>query len=168
MGCRVTIVPRCRSGSAMAARKTSCHEKTHDNTLRSGNCRRRLCWPRLRTLGRNTEFLVGVEAEVTGLRGLDPDRLHCFLDARMMPGYIGWAFIGVGGIAQVGLACRRPTRPDLDAFMKRLGRVCDIDDAKLVGRRGGLIPVGGRVEPLCRGHVTLVGDAAGLVSPFAA
>ena len=119
-------------------------------------------------LGRNTEFLVGAEAEVTGLRGLDPDRLHCFLDARMMPGYIGWAFIGVGGIAQVGLASRRPTRPDLDALMKRLGRVCDIDDAKVVGRRGGLIPVGGRVEPFGRDNVTLIGDAAGIVSPLTA
>ena len=119
-------------------------------------------------LGRNTEFLVGVEAEVTGLRGLEPDRLHCFLDARMMPGYIGWAFIGVGGIAQVGLACRRPTRPDLNAFIQRLGRVCDIDEAKVSGRRGGLIPVGGRVAPFGDERTLLIGDAAGIVSPLTA
>jgi digeranylgeranylglycerophospholipid reductase len=123
---------------------------------------------RVCNLGRNSEFLIGVEAEVTGLRGLEPDRLHCFLDARMMPGYIGWAFIGVGGVAQVGLACRRPTRPDLDAFMARLGRVCDIDDAQVIGRRGGLIPVGGRVAPFGRDNVMLIGDAAGIVSPLTA
>lgn len=119
-------------------------------------------------LGRNVEFLVGLEAEVMGLRGLDPDRLHCFLDAMMIPGYIGWAFIGTGGIAQVGLACRRPARPDLAAFMAKLGRVCDIGDAKVVGRRSGLIPVGGRVTPFGGERVLLVGDAAGIVSPLTA
>src|SRR5882724_11618014 len=53
-------------------------------------------------LGRNRAFLLGVEAEILGLRGLDPDRLHCFLDAQLMPGYIGWAFIGLGGLIPVG------------------------------------------------------------------
>lgn len=119
-------------------------------------------------LGRNSEFLIGVEAEVMGLRGLDPDRLHCFLDNRLIPGYIGWAFIGMGGIAQVGLACRHPEAPDLRAFMTRLGRVCGTDDAKVIGRRGGLIPVGGRVAPFGGRHTLLIGDAAGIVSPLTA
>ena len=119
-------------------------------------------------LGRNREFLVGVEAEVMGLRGLDPGRLHCFLDSRLIHGYIGWAFIGMGGIAQVGLASRQPARPDLRAFMERLGRICDVGDAKVVGRRGGLIPVGGRVAPFGGERSLLIGDAAGIVSPLTA
>src|SRR5215470_16459498 len=80
-------------------------------------------------LGRNSAFLLGAEAEIQGLRGLDPDRLHCFLDAGLMPGYIGWAFIGVGGMAQVGLACRQPARPDLGAFMAKLARLFDLGDS---------------------------------------
>lgn len=119
-------------------------------------------------LGRNRAFLLGVEAEIVGLRGLDPDRLHCFIDSELIPGYIGWAFIGVGGIAQVGLACRRPARPDLPAFIARLARCCDVGDARVIGRRGGLIPVGGRVAPFGADRVLLVGDAAGIVSPLTA
>jgi flavin-dependent dehydrogenase len=119
-------------------------------------------------LGRNRAFLLGVEAEIMGLRGLDPDRLHCFLDAQLMPGYIGWAFIGVGGVAQVGLACRQPVRPDLDAFMAKQARVFDFGNARVIGRRGGLIPVGGRVAPFGGERVLLVGDAAGIVSPLTA
>jgi flavin-dependent dehydrogenase len=119
-------------------------------------------------LGRNRAFLLGIEAEVVGLRGLDPDRLHCFLDSALIPGYIGWAFIGVGGIAQVGLACRRPARPDLQAFLARLARCCDTGDISIIGRRGGLIPVGGRVTPFAADRVLLVGDAAGIVSPLTA
>jgi flavin-dependent dehydrogenase len=85
-----------------------------------------------------------------------------------MPGYIGWAFIGVGGVAQVGLACRQPVRPDLDGFMARLARILDLGDARVIGRRGGLIPVGGRVAPFGGDRVLLVGDAAGIVSPLTA
>jgi flavin-dependent dehydrogenase len=119
-------------------------------------------------LGRNRDFLLGVEAEVLGLRGLDPDRLHCFLDSRLMPGYIGWAFIGVGGVAQIGLACRQPARPDLDGFMARLARLFDLGNARVIGRRGGLIPVGGRVTPFGGERALLIGDAAGIVSPLTA
>ena len=85
-----------------------------------------------------------------------------------MPGYIGWAFIGVGGVAQVGLACRQPVRPDLDAFMAKLGRLFDLGSARVIGRRGGLIPVGGRVAPFGGERALLVGDAAGIVSPLTA
>jgi flavin-dependent dehydrogenase len=119
-------------------------------------------------LGGNRTFLQGVEAEMLGVRGLDPDRLHCFLDTRLIPGYIGWAFIGVGGVAQVGLACRRPARPDLAAFIARLSVHFEFTDAHIIGRRGGLIPVGGRVTPFGGDRVLLVGDAAGIVSPLTA
>ena len=39
---------------------------------------------------------------------------------------------------------------------------------QIVGRRGGLIPVGRLVEPFCNDKVILVGDAAGIVSPLTA
>lgn len=119
-------------------------------------------------LGRNTEFLLGVEAEYEGIAGIDPDRLHCFLDARLARGYIGWVVPGVRGVAQVGLACRRPARPDLPAFEAKLAAQFDWSRARRVGRRGGLIPVGGPVAPFATRRVVLVGDAAGLVSPLSA
>jgi flavin-dependent dehydrogenase len=115
-------------------------------------------------LGRNRSFLAGVELELEGVDDVD-DRLHVFLDSRRAPGYIGWVVPGVG-ITQVGLACRRPARPDLDGFVDRVSTVVALYGAREVGRRGGPIPVGGPVRPFASRDVVLVGDAAGLVSPL--
>jgi flavin-dependent dehydrogenase len=118
-------------------------------------------------LGTNTDFLAGVEAEIEGIRGVDPDRLHVFVDSDLAPGYIGWVVPGMG-LTQVGLACRRPAKPRLDLLMDRARRLFDFSEARQLGVRGGLIPVGGRVFPFATPTVVLVGDAAGLVSPLTA
>jgi flavin-dependent dehydrogenase len=123
---------------------------------------------RERGLGVNREFLVGVEAEFDGVRGLDTDRLHCFLDGELARGYIGWIVPGYNGIAQVGLACRHPRAPDLRAFLRKVAPVADFSRARCLGHRGGLIPVGGPVSPMARDNAMLIGDAAGLVSPLSA
>ena len=117
-------------------------------------------------LGLNRHFLAGVEAELEEVRGTE-ERLHVFLDSRLAPGYIGWVVPGVG-ITQVGLACSRPARPDLDAFLRRVSSVFDLTRARRVGTRGGLIPVGGTVRPFASRDVVLIGDAAGVVSPLTA
>ncbi|MDE3037875.1 MAG: FAD-dependent monooxygenase, partial [Pseudomonadota bacterium] len=57
---------------------------------------------------------------------------------------------------------------DIDVFTARLGQVFDFSQAKVLARRGGLIPVGGLVNPFARGNVILLGDAAGIVSPLTA
>ena len=119
-------------------------------------------------LGRNRDFLLGVETEYRDVAGVDPDRLHCFLDGTLARGYIGWVVPGYDGLLQVGLACRRPDRPDLAAFERKLSRLFDFRSARPIGRRGGLIPVGGPVAPLAAPGVLLIGDAAGLVSPLSA
>jgi len=119
-------------------------------------------------LGRNREFLIGVEAEFRGVAGVDPDRLHCFLDRELARGYIGWAVPGHDGVTQIGLACRRPQRPDLAAFLRKVAPHFDFSRAQRVGWRGGLIPVGGPVTPMAGRDVMLIGDAAGLVSPLSA
>ncbi len=119
-------------------------------------------------LGRNRRFLVGLEAEYEGLEGVDGGRLHTFLDSRFAPGYIAWAVPGVGGITQIGLACRRADRPELAAFTEKLRRVFDFSRASVVARRSGPIPVGGAVSPVHAPGVALIGDAAGLVSPLTA
>ena len=119
-------------------------------------------------LGVNREFLAGVEVELQDVRGVEPDRLHCFLDSELAPGYIGWVIPGVGAATQVGLACRRPFHPDLRAFRTKIEKLFDFSRAQIVGRRGGLIPVGGRIECFSGDNVLLTGDAAGLVSPLTA
>jgi len=118
-------------------------------------------------LGLNRRFLTGIEVEFEGIRGLDEERLHCFLDSRLAPGYLAWIVPGVA-ITQVGLACRGPIGSRLDSFTTRARTLADWSGARAVGRRGGLIPVGGAVRPFALGNVILAGDAAGLVSPLTA
>ena len=66
---------------------------------------------------------------------------------------------------QIGVAARRPAKPDLGELLLRLRTVCDIRDIKVISRRSGLIPSGGTLSQLGTNRVMLVGDAAGMVSP---
>ena len=123
-------------------------------------------------LGRNRQFLVGVEHEFADVEFPDSDRLHCFVDRKLAPGYIGWAVSGVG-VLQVGLA--RRDRGDswqpaaaMAALLEKLAPVCDLRQRKPVAVRAGLIPCGGVVQPVAGPRVLLVGDAAGMVSPLTA
>lgn len=121
-------------------------------------------------LGLNTKFLFGSEAEIVGATIAEPGRLHCFLDARRARGYIGWAFAGVG-LVQAGVAtshARGGTTPDIDEFLAAIGPRIGLSGGHVSGRRAGLIPIGGPVRPRAGDRVTLVGDAAGLVSPLTA
>lgn len=118
-------------------------------------------------LGVNLRMLVGVESEYEGIAGVDADRLHCFLDTDLSPGYIGWAVPGVG-MTQIGLAGRLGEKPSADVLADKLANVFDFSHARLVERRSGPIPVGGRVDPVAAERVLLMGDAAGLVSPLTA
>ncbi|MEM1423196.1 MAG: NAD(P)/FAD-dependent oxidoreductase [Planctomycetota bacterium] len=118
-------------------------------------------------LGINTRFLVGAESEFTGIRGVDEDFLHVFIDSRLAPGYIAWIVPGVGRM-QVGLARTADRSPDLNAFLAQLAERFDLSRAREVSKRGGLIPVGGMVRPMAGERVMLVGDAAGMVSPLTA
>jgi flavin-dependent dehydrogenase len=123
-------------------------------------------------LGRNREFLVGVEHEFAGVDFPESDKLHCFVDRKLAPGYIAWAVSGVG-VVQVGLACRqrgRSWQPDaaMAAFLDKLAPICDLRQHRPVAVRAGLIPCGGVVAPVAASRVLLVGDAAGMVSPLTA
>ena len=118
-------------------------------------------------LGRNRRFLVGVEGAFSGVADLDPDRLHVFLDSQLAPGYIAWVVPGVE-FTQVGLAARQPHVPRLDSLVNKLRGLFNFDRARLIERRGGLIPCGGVVQPFHREGVMILGDAAGMVSPLTA
>lgn len=116
-------------------------------------------------LGRNRKFLIGVEAEFSRAELPAETAFHCFLDQTFARGYIGWIVPGVATV-QVGLATSAPHTPDIDGFIDRIGPRFGLRRAAIVARRGGLIPVGGVVDPIARGNVILLGDAAGTVSPL--
>jgi flavin-dependent dehydrogenase len=125
-------------------------------------------------LGTNERFLAGVEYEFAGAGIADADKLHCFIDRRIAPGYIAWVLAGVGGV-QAGVA-RRATaepggwRPDdaMAALLAKIAPVIDLTSARPSSVRAGLIPCGGVVRPVAASRVLLVGDAAGMVSPVTA
>ena len=98
------------------------------------------------------------------LAGLDARFLHCFIDRRLAPGYLAWVAPGPR-VTQVGLAVSGGRRPDLAAFLARTEPLFGFAGARVIERRAGRIPAGGRVEPWSAPGVLLVGDAAGMVSP---
>lgn len=123
-------------------------------------------------LGRNARFLFGIEHEYAGIEISEPDRLHCFIDRRLAPGYIGWVVAGVG-VVQVGLA--RRVRGDAGAaksampeFLGKIAHIFDFRGLRPDSVRAGVIPCGGVVRPVAAPRVLLVGDAAGMVSPVTA
>ena len=115
----------------------------------------------------NREFLIGLEIEMRGVKGLDPDRLHVLVDSNLAPGYIAWAFEGVGR-TQIGLAVRPPAHPRIEPLLEKWQNLFDFRKARIVGRRGGQIPVGGPLQRVAAKRVLLIGDAAGAVSPLTA
>jgi flavin-dependent dehydrogenase len=126
-------------------------------------------------LGTNEHFLAGVEYELADAALADPDKLHCFLDRRIAPGYIAWVLAGVG-VVQAGVARRAgraaPTawKPAdaMAAFLAKIEPAIDLTGARVRSVRAGLIPCGGVVRPVAAPRVLLVGDAAGMVSPVTA
>jgi flavin-dependent dehydrogenase len=124
-------------------------------------------------LGASTRFLAGVEYEYGGATLQVPDKLHCFMDRRLAPGYIGWVLAGVDGV-QAGLARRlggpEAFRPNevMDAFLTKIAPVIDLRALTPSDVRAGIIPCGGVVTPAAVSRALLVGDAAGIVSPVTA
>jgi geranylgeranyl reductase family protein len=118
-------------------------------------------------LDENKEWIVGYE-EVFPSRNSDEPRLHCFLDAKLAPGYLAWIaddgeeiHVGVGGYA----ADFNP-REALKLFKEKVNFVQD--DRVPFETRGGRIPVGGVLRNIANENGILIGDAAGAVSPLTA
>lgn len=123
-------------------------------------------------LGRNRKFLFGLEHEFEGADIAEPGKLHCFVDRRLAPGYIGWVVAGVG-MVQVGLARRvadgRATANwAMAAFIDKIASCFDFRGSRPASIRAGLIPCGGIVRPVAAPRALLCGDAAGMVSPVTA
>lgn len=116
-------------------------------------------------LSQNRRFLTGLEVELDGGDTIDPRFLHCFVNSRLAPGYIGWAAPAPDHI-QLGLAVRHGDKPDLAAFMDHSERHFGWRRMKITGRRSGLVPCGGPLKNVAAQGVLLIGDAAGWVSPM--
>jgi flavin-dependent dehydrogenase len=121
-------------------------------------------------LDENEEWIVGYEEVYHPTKECREPRLHCFLDARLAPGYLAWIaddgeeiHIGVGGYA----ADFKP-REALKSFKKKTAKLFDLSGAKLLETRGGRIPVGGVLRKIANKNGLLIGDAAGAVSPLTA
>jgi flavin-dependent dehydrogenase len=122
-------------------------------------------------LDSNQEWIVGVEEVFTGVPLDGPPRFHCFLDPVLAPGYLAWivhdgeeTHIGVGGYAKQFDPLRA-----LETFRLSVsGSIVDLSHAQSVERRGGRIPVGGVLRRIACERGSLIGDAAGAVSPLTA
>lgn len=118
----------------------------------------------------NQEWIVGVEDVLAGVPLQGAPRLHCFLDARIAPGYLAWVahdgeetHVGVGGYASMF----DPVSA-LNRFRSSLNDIFDFSEARGIERRGGRIPVGGVLKHIANVDGLLLGDAAGAVSPLTA
>jgi geranylgeranyl reductase len=112
----------------------------------------------------NTKFLVGVEWCLDGIE-IEPTAFHLLFSASLAPGYCVWlaprgsqVALGVAGYAK-----EYCPPSSLEGAVQLFGRHTDIPkDLRIVGRRVGLIAVGGVERPFHNSWALLVGDAAGL------
>lgn len=121
-------------------------------------------------LASNRQWIVGAEEVWRDTLVEGEPAFHCFLDAKLAPGYLAWLVhdgeeihVGVGGYSE-----RFHVSAALEAFKERIAHVADWNTGKLVEKRGGRIPVGGLLSRISTERGLLVGDAAGAVSPLTA
>ncbi len=122
-------------------------------------------------LDENREVIVGYEEVYRGVPLDGEPRLHCFLDAKLAPGYLAWVtndgeevHVGVGGYPE-----RFNPREALKEFKRKIaGTIAGLEGAELVETRGGKIPVGGVLKNIANEYGLLIGDASGAVSPLTA
>jgi flavin-dependent dehydrogenase len=121
-------------------------------------------------LDQNREWIAGVEEVYTGIPLEGTPVFHCLLSTELAPGYLAWmvhdgeeVHLGVGGYAD-----QFDPRKALEKLRAFPPVPVDWSRAKLLERRGGLIPVGGVLPRIVNPRGLLVGDAAGAVSPLTA
>ncbi len=121
-------------------------------------------------LDENRAWIVALEDVFDGPLDGGAPRLHCFLDARLAPGYIAWVagdgfetHLGVGGYP----SHFDPSRA-LAEFKSLVRRTLGLRLPAPRERRGGRIPVGGVLHRIANRRGLLVGDAAGAPSPLTA
>jgi flavin-dependent dehydrogenase len=118
-------------------------------------------------LDRNERMLAGAEWLVEGAE-IERDTFYLVMDAQLAPGYCVW-LAPHAEMAAFGVAGRqREFKPNesLRLAQTMFDDVTDLSKMRVVERKGGNIPVGGRLKRVYRdderGRALLLGDAAGL------
>ena len=118
-------------------------------------------------LDRNERMLAGAEWLVEGAE-IERDTFYLVMDAQLAPGYCVW-LAPHAEMAAFGVAGRqREFKPNesLRLAQTMFDDVTDLSAMRVVERKGGNIPVGGRLKRVYRdderGRALLLGDAAGL------
>jgi digeranylgeranylglycerophospholipid reductase len=118
-------------------------------------------------LDQNTRFLAGAEWLVEGVR-LDGETFYLVMEHALAPGYCVW-LAPHRDIAAFGVAGHlRDFKPaeSLRLAQAAFADVADLSGMRVVERKAGVIPVGGRLKRVyrddARGRGLLLGDAAGL------
>jgi menaquinone-9 beta-reductase len=128
---------------------------------------------------RDRSYPIGVAIRAYYPCDADDDWMDTFLDLRLLghrtiPGY-GWAFptgdgqlnVGVGLLSTYKRWKEVNTTKLMHAFVEEVVRDrWPIDPADHCSLRGGKLPLGGSVEPMCGPNHVLAGDASGLINPF--
>jgi flavin-dependent dehydrogenase len=119
-------------------------------------------------LDRNERLLAGAEWLVEGVELPDRETFYLVMDASLAPGYCVW-LAPHDDIVAFGVAGRqREFKPNesLRLAQNAFGDVADLSGMRLREKKGGNIPIGGRLKRVYRddeqGCALLLGDAAGL------
>jgi digeranylgeranylglycerophospholipid reductase len=119
-------------------------------------------------LDRNERMLAGAEWLVEGVELPDREAFYLLMDAELAPGYCAW-LAPHDDIVAFGVAGRqREFKPNesLRLAQDLFSDVADLSKMRIRQRKGGNIPVGGRLKRVYRddtkGRALLLGDAAGL------
>jgi digeranylgeranylglycerophospholipid reductase len=118
-------------------------------------------------LDQNSHFLAGAEWLVEDVE-LDRETFYLVMDHQLAPGYCVW-LAPHGGVAALGVAGHlREFKPSesLKVAQAVFQDVVDLSHMRVIERKAGIIPTGGRLRRVYRdderGRVLLLGDAAGL------
>ncbi|MGZ3616135.1 MAG: FAD-dependent monooxygenase [Ktedonobacteraceae bacterium] len=118
-------------------------------------------------LDQNTHLLAAAEWLVDGV-SVDQEKFFMIMNHDLAPGYCIW-LAPHGETAALGVAgYQRKFNPttSLRIGRKLFGETMDLSNMNVILRKGGLIPIGGRLKRVYRndakGRALLLGDAAGL------
>src|SRR5579885_1690352 len=118
-------------------------------------------------LDQNTHFLAGAEWLVENVE-LSRETFYLVMDHKLAPGYCVW-LAPHGDIVALGVAGHmREFKPSASLKVAQTGfaDVADLSNMRVIERKGGITPTGGRLRKVYRdderGRALLLGDAAGL------
>ena len=113
-------------------------------------------------------LLPSLEVDIYPSAKLLASYQHAVFDFNIIQGGYAWVF-PKGNHLSVGLgimnkSCRAPLQQVLDQYLEQLG----LANVKSLNRKGFVIPLTPRSEPMMKGRMMLVGDAAGFADPVTA